>query len=259
MPFQKYALTKISIATFVGVVASASAFAQDVELSWDNGQAYMPGALLSKSLKSLTIEKKLPVLIYLHGCTGIHPPHDVAWAKKIAEQGFLVILPDSMARPNRRPNCDPRLKGGTNQFPQAYAYRQQEITYALMQVQKNNWADNNQVFLMGHSEGGIATALSEHDGFSARVISGWTCTAKNNPKFTGIYASKNTPVLAVASLDDDWRKGKPNEGRCIDSAPDHKITQVDLSGNEHGTYDSQVARDAVIKFLKENLRQSSGS
>jgi dienelactone hydrolase len=255
MLFKKYSVRRFLITTYAVVATCSPAFSQDIELSWDKGLAYVPGEFLSKSPKSLAIENKLPVLIYLHGCAGIHPPHDIAWAKMIAEQGFLVILPDSMARPNRRSNCDPRLKGGTNNFPQAYAYRQQEISYALMQVQKNNWAENNNIFLMGHSEGGIATALSEHDGVSARVISGWTCTAKNNPKFTGIYSSKNIPVLAVASIDDDWRKGKPNEGRCIDSAPDHQITQVDLSGNEHGTYGSSVARNAVIKFLKENLQK----
>ena len=255
MSINTYSLRIFSIATLAVGLTCSTALAQDIELSWDKGLAYLPGAFLSKSPKSLIIEKKLPVLIYLHGCSGIYHPHDVAWAKMIAEQGFLVILPDSMARPNRRSNCDPRLKGGNNQFPQAHAYRLEEISYALMQVQKNNWAENNNIFLMGHSEGGIATARSDHDGISGRIISGWTCTWKNNPRLTGIYSPKNIPVLAVASIDDDWRKGKPNEGRCIDSAPDHKITQVDLSGSEHGTYGSSVARDAVIKFLKENLQK----
>jgi poly(3-hydroxybutyrate) depolymerase len=102
MPFKTYFFTKFLITTSAVVVTCSSAFAQDVELSWDKGLAYTPGAFLSKSPKSLTIEKKLPVLIYLHGCAGIYHPHDVAWAKMIAEQGFLVILPDSMARPNRR-------------------------------------------------------------------------------------------------------------------------------------------------------------
>ena len=108
---------------------------------------------------------------------------------------------------------------------------------------------------MGHSEGGIATAQSAHEGFRARIISGWTCTTSTNPQFGGIHSSIDVPVLAVASVDDDWRKGKPNEGRCIDSAPEHKVTQIELSGNEHGTYGSAVARDAVIKFLKENLQK----
>jgi dienelactone hydrolase len=233
----------------------ASALAQDVELSWEKGLAYLPGAFLSKSPSSLSLEKKFPVVIYMHGCTGIYAPHDVAWAKVIAEQGFLVILPDSMARPNRRSNCDPRMKGGTNIFPQAYLYRQQEISYALSQVQKSNWAEQDNIFLMGHSEGGIATAQSVHDGFRARVISGWTCTLSTNPKFGGINSAKDLPVLVVASIDDDWRKGKANEGRCIDSAPGHNVTQIDLQGKEHSTYGNAAARDAVTKFLKENLQK----
>ncbi len=233
----------------------ASAFAQDVELSWDKGLAYLPGAFLSKSPNSLSSEKKFPVLIYMHGCAGLNTSHDVAWAKMIAEQGFLVILPDSMARPNRRSNCDPRMKDRTNVFPQAYLYRQQEISYALSQIQKSNWAEQDNIFLMGHSEGGIATAQSVHEGLRARIISGWTCTLSINAKFGGIHSAKELPVLAIASIDDDWRKGKANEGRCIDSAPGHKVTQIDLPGKEHSTYGNAAARDAVTKFLKENLRK----
>ena len=226
--------------------------AQDVALSWANGHAFLPGEPTPTSLKNIKNEKKLPVVIYLHGCTGVYPPHDFEWAKEISKNGFIVIIPDSMARENRKSNCDPRVKGGTNAFPMAYKYRQEEITYAFDQLLLSAWADERNLFLMGHSEGGIATAQSKHVGFKGKIISAWTCTQKNNPSFGSIQSPKEVPLLAVAYLDDAWRKGKPTEGRCIDSAEGRNLTQIDLVGIEHSTFSNATARKEVIKFLLNN-------
>jgi hypothetical protein len=230
------------------------AFAQDVELSWEKGTSFVPGSFLSRAPSQIATEKKLPVLILMHGCTGI-TNEELSWGREIARQGFIVVLPDSMARPNRKSNCDPRLRGASNVFPLAYQYRQQEITYAIKKIQESPWADTKNFFLMGHSEGGIATAQSDHDVWSGQVISGWTCTSAD-PAFKGIYSPKHIPVLAVAYLDDPWRKGKANEGRCIDSATDRKVVQVDLNGVEHATFLNSTARSAVISFLKSLVKSN---
>jgi len=228
--------------------------AKDVELSWDKSLIFMPGSFMSRSPHNLTVDKKYPVVIYLHGCTGIENNHDVQWARFLASQNFLVVMPDSMARPNRKSNCDPRQQGGTNVFPQAYSYRQQEIAFAKEQITKSAWWDQKNLFLMGHSEGGIATAQSSHGGFNGLIISGWTCTHRNNLSFDGIKSPKEIPAIAVAFVDDSWRKGKFNEGRCADKADGRNLIQIDLQGREHSTYDSRVARDAVVKFLNEYLK-----
>jgi dienelactone hydrolase len=229
-------------------------FAKDVELSWEKALIYTPGAFLSKSPQNLALDKKYPVVVYLHGCTGITSNHDIQWARFLANQNFLVVMPDSMARPNRKSNCDPRLQGGTNVFPQAYEYRQQEIAYAKEQVHKSTWWDQKNIFLMGHSEGGIATSQSNHGQFNGLVISAWTCTHASNPDFDGIKSPKDIPALAVAFLDDTWRKGKANEGRCANKADGRNLVQVDLAGREHSTYESRIARDAVTKFLGQHLK-----
>ena len=77
----------------------------------------------------------MPVVIYLYGCAGINRTHDAGWALLLTEQGLIVVMPDSIARPGRIPNCDQKLKGG-NAFPNAFKYRQQEIGYTLEQTQK---------------------------------------------------------------------------------------------------------------------------
>jgi len=228
-------------------------FAQkDVELSWEKASVYLPNKLFSTTVEKVESNKPLPVLIYLHGCTGINGAHDFSWASYIADQGFIVILPDSMARPGRIPNCDPKLKIGINAFPNAGRYRQEEITYALSQVLKSRWADKNNIFLMGHSEGGMAVAKSSHPEFAGKIISGWTCINPLYPAYDGIHSPKNLPLLAIAYIDDEWRKGKPTEGRCTDKAEGRtNFKQIDLEGWFHNTYGNSEARKGVKEFLTQ--------
>jgi dienelactone hydrolase len=240
--------------SWIALFFLTAAQAKDVEFSWEKAVVHVPGTFFSKSTKDLVLEKKYPAIIYLHGCTGIQSGHDIQWAKLMAAQNFVVVLPDSMARPNRLSNCDPKLQGGTNIFPAAYEYRQQEISYAKDQIMKSSWWDQKNIFLAGHSEGGIATAQSTHGGFNGLFISGWTCTHKNNPSFDGLKSPIEIPAIAVASVDDSWRKGKFNEGRCATKSAGRNLTQIDLPGREHNTYDSRFARDSVVKFLNENLK-----
>lgn len=236
------------------VLLTLNAQAKDVEMAWEKAMVYTPTESSLSKVSELALNGQHPALIYLHGCTGI-TGHDISWAKLAASRGFLVVMPDSMSRPNRKSNCDPRQRGGTNVFPQAYQYRQQEITYAIDQVQASTWWDKKNIFLMGHSEGGIATAQSTHEVFNGLIISGWTCTHTTNQDFDGIKSPKKIPVIAIASIDDGWRKGKPNEGRCANKADGRFLVQLDLEGKMHDTYHSAVARDAVVKFLSDHLKQ----
>ena len=244
-------LLKFKQIALVGLFITGSVFAQDVEKSWEDAVVYLPGKTFTTSVSKIAIDKPLAVVIYLHGCAGINRTHDASWASLLTQQGFVVVMPDSIARPGRVPNCDPKAKGG-NAFPNAFKYRQQEISYALEQTQKASWADKNNIFLMGFSEGGIAVAQSPHNGFAGRIIMGWTCTNKNNPDFDGIFSSKNSPVLAIASENDDWRIGKPTVGNCANKAQDRtNFKQVDIPGSEHTTYGSDAAQNAVKSFLSQ--------
>jgi dienelactone hydrolase len=245
---------KLLVLLILGVSGLASA--SDVDQSWKKASVYTPGAFLSKSTDGLALDKKYPVVIYMHGCTGITNHNDLAWAKYIAEMNFVVVVPDSMARKSRLSNCDPRQKGNTATFPQAHDYRQEEIKFALSQLKSAEWADQKNIFLMGHSEGGLASARSTYSDFKGIIISGWTCTIMRIPRLHGIYSPKNIPILAIAYLDDSWFKGKPNEGRCIDQADGRRVIQVDLVGSDHDTFSNSNAKNAVTTFLKDNLNRS---
>ena len=222
---------------------------KDVELSWEKASVYVPGQWMANT-SDITVTGPKPVLIYLHGCIGI-TSHDRNWASAINNMGFIVIMLNSFERPGRISNCDPVAKTNTQAFPRSHEYRQQEITYAIDQVLKSSWADKNNIFLMGHSEGGIAVARANHNNLAGEIISGWTCT-NPDPAFHGIKAPKEMPVLSIASVDDEWRKGRPSEGKCSNVANNRSnFKGVDLPGWHHNTYGYAEARQAVQDFLTQ--------
>ena len=245
---------------FTFSAAAATAFSQaaenqgaDVAMSWENAQVFVPSKFFKTTPNKVRVSKPLPVVIYLHGCTGIDPDHDMRWGEFIKGLGYIAVLPDSMARPGRRPNCDPRMKRG-GLFPQAHAMRQEEIGYALEQLKKSAWADSNNIFLMGHSEGGQAAARNTLADFRGIIISGWTCTDSARVGFDGIFAPLETPILTLEWDHDPWREGTPQQGSCANKFGERKkARQVLFHGTQHSTYNQREARDAVAQFLKENL------
>lgn len=224
-----------------------------IEEAWTKAHVYLPNSWFPKRPRDVALDNPLPVVVYLHGCDGIDTAHDSAWAKFIASLGYAVVMPDSMARPYRVPNCDDRLKKATNKFPLALAYREHEIDLAWQKLQNYDWVRKDKIFLMGHSEGGVAVAHNKSDRFIGLIISGWTCTSRGRGHFSGIMASKNIPVLAISNKNDIWFQGTNLKGQCSEhSANRVDFTQIDLTniGSEHSTYQSSSARAAVSSFLK---------
>lgn len=220
-----------------------------LEMAWNKAVAYVPGSFFPTRPDKVTVRNPTPVVVFMHGCTGISN-HDSSWAKFISDLGFIVIMPDSMARPGRVSTCDARLAKPTNLFPLAYHYRLEEVDFAWERLQTYPWARKDQIFLMGHSEGGVAAARTTSDKYQGLIISGWSCTNRFNPAFNGIFSPKHVPVLAIADRDDYWHRGTHRQGQCVDHAGGREgFLQVDLTGGQHATYPYVEARNAVKDFL----------
>ena len=80
---------------------------EGVEKSYDNAHVYVPGNFFKTSPSNIDVKRKYPVVIYLHGCTGI-TTQDYQWAKFVSDLGYIVVQPDSLARPNTKVICDPK-------------------------------------------------------------------------------------------------------------------------------------------------------
>ena len=238
-------MRKISLATVLlglGLTVCQVAVGQeaesDVALSWEKGVAHVPGKLFQTSPASVVTEKRLPVVLYMHGCTGIGR-NDKFWAGFLKDLGYIVIQPASLMR-DRPKSCDPvARKGGL--FPGIWTLRHQEVNYARDQIEKSLWADTTKVFLMGHSEGGVTVSQVGRRDFKGVIISGWHCQ-------WGLQTALAVPVLTLNFETDPWYRhssGKDCEFRFGSRMHAHMLS---IEGNDHDTY-VQPAREALAHFL----------
>ncbi len=235
----------------------------EVEKTWNRAFVALPamrsrdGAILGQ-LGSQSIQKrlefasqrsKLPVVIYLHGCTGIE---NGTFMRDLAAEGYAVIAPNSFARAFRPLQCDPRTTtGGRNRY--IYDFRLAELTYALEHLEDEDWVDFKNLFLIGTSEGGVAAALFRGDVFNARVITQWTCTGA--PLVEGIWAPLRTPILSIVRAGDpyyDPANTTEQTGDCgqfMTGRPTSKSFILDGNG-EHGIFEERGVPGEIFAFLK---------
>ena len=140
---------------------------------------------------------KLPVALYLHGCSGFSSDAS-RYRELMLSLGYAVFMPDSFQRPGRQAcsaygSLDSRIE-----------IRKEEVEYALSKIRQISWVDQNRVILMGFSEGGNTTDNWDEKGFAAHIVLGSACTQTN----TGMPAApKGTPVLAIVGERDRHRPG----------------------------------------------------
>jgi dienelactone hydrolase len=238
----------------------------DLQLTWSGARVAMPGQQGTATLRGLNFRQTLPagaqprrypVILYLHGCTGMGRM-EKEFGESLAARGFVFIAPDSMARRYRPLQCDPkRQTGGKNLF--VFDFRMAEISYALNQLRNEAWVDWNNLFLMGGSEGGVAAALYRGDEFRARVIFQWTCHGAALVR--GMAGPGQAPVLAIVNRGDPWYqpdKTAQQSGDCgkfIESRPGSSSLVLQRQG-VHSVLDLASVRRAIQEFLAQNLSGS---
>jgi len=194
----------------------------------------------------------LPVVLYLHGCTGLGEL-EIEFGQSLASQGYLFIAPDSFARRYRPLQCDPdRQTGGFNLF--VFDFRMAEISYALEQLGQMPAVDPEHMFLMGGSEGGVAAALYRGDQYSGRIIFQWTCTG--SPLVRGIAAPPDEPVLAIVNQGDPWYDDQHTTGQAGDCGPylsnrPHSKSLILRRPGIHDVLSAPNVRVAIFDFLAQ--------
>lgn len=236
--------------TFATVSAKATMVQGfDVFKAWESAVVYVPSNFLPKRVIDVRVDAPQPVVIFLHGCGGIDM-HERRWADHLKSQGFIVVLPDSLAIPGRSKNCDSTTHTTNLGKIPVRELRPAEASYAMARVREQTWADQDNIFLMGHSEGGMGAYLTPEMGFKGIIISGFICLIPG-----GIRAQLATPVLAINWELDPWfiRPDRPNL-QCAERpfwSRRSNAKQLVLPGQGHATAFETIARDAVGSFLKE--------
>jgi dienelactone hydrolase len=234
---------------------TAQTIGTQVVQSWEKAVIYLPGTSKPISTDQIKTDKSYPVAIFMHGCGGIESnPDNHAWAKLLASEGLLVVMPDSLARTDRKPSCDPKtMKGGL--FPAVHGMRLEEIKYASEQIKTRPWFDGKNLFLMGFSEGATAAVRTKLGGFRGVIATGWTCTNTKAPAFDGIFLPQETPLLTINHSDDPWYTTENVRGSCESKFTGRPDAQhLTIPGSGHGTYHSEKARQAVVNFIKQHLQ-----
>jgi hypothetical protein len=241
-----------------GAPAGPRADVPDLPQTWNRAMVVLPplgaGAALvtmldspamQERLRRLPANARLPVVVYVHGCTGMG---GFAMLQAVAEAGFVVVAPDSFARRYRPLQCDAENQaGGRNLF--VYDFRQEEVAYALDQLWLRPWADWDHLMLVGASEGGVTAALYRGDEFAARVILQWTCSGA--PHVAGLAAGKGEPVLALLAANDPWyqRVGGGDCGVALAGRPGSKALSFAVPGG-HELVSDPAAIGLVVEFLR---------
>jgi hypothetical protein len=235
----------------------------DLELTWNRAQTAVPKPL-GDGVKPLgdperrtalgLAGRKFPVVVYMHGCTGLGDD-DRTLMRRLSQAGYVVVAPDSLARRYRPLQCSSWDKeGGYNLF--VFDFRQAEINFALQQMADSPWADWDNLFLFGVSEGGLAAAHFRGDVFRARVITQWTCHGSTWVR--GLDGPETTPVLAVVRRNDPWYAANPRQaGDCGvffgNGRPGSKSIVLD-KGEKHSVIGDRQVIEEIVAFLDRNRR-----
>jgi len=251
----------------IGLLLSGCYLSRSAELpdelvrTWDGGTVVVPvsryvsggrdlrGTMdrLEPALETLDLGTRIPAVVFLHGCNGLHGGYRVD-LDFLRDKGYAVIAPDSFSRDYKPRSCDWRSKSA-GFHPGVIGFRLAEAEYAIDRVKRFPWVDPDRVVLIGQSEGGMTTANYTADGIAAKVVLGWTCQIPWPPLW-GLDGPADLPVLSVVSDGDRWFQRWFVRGHCgedMDGFED--ATSVVLNSSTHHVMRLSEAREAVGSFL----------
>ena len=199
----------------------------------------------------------MPVVVFLHGSSGLGLKAIGEWQQWLATLGYASIAPDSMVLPDRITYTSPIAK---DVYEKIHALRASEITLALNALGDLPWVDRDRLILSGASEGGPAVARYTGSEFAGRMIFSWSC--EDNyfvvAHRTGV---PREPVLNVMSLADPFFSranayvgNGEAQGHCGAALREHKnVTIVLIPGAPHTLLNVPQARMAVEAWLQATV------
>ena len=216
------------------------------------------GQISDLPIEALPAKEKLPIVIYLHGCSGVW------WGTYIrldffAENGFAVIAPASFARAKYPKSCDPATKRA-GLYRETLKMRQYDALNAIKNAKQLDWVDSKNLFLVGFSQGGITSATLSTNidtTVNARVIEGWTCHAGWS-EYRGINAPVSEPVLALVADQDPWFQDSWTRGSCgrymnSENGSRSMVYRTGSLMSKHSLLDDSDVQNRVLEFLHTHM------
>lgn len=208
-----------------------------------------------------TAKAKVPVVLFLHGSSGLGLKAIGEWQRWLATLGYASIAPDSMVLPDRITYTSPV---GKDVYEKIHALRASEITLALDALADLAWADPRRLVLSGASEGGPAVARYAGPDFAGRMVFSWSC---EDNYFVDAHRTvvPSEPVLNVMSATDPFFSranayigNGDAQGHCAAALREHKNTTIVLiPGAPHTLLNVAQARLAVEAWLRTTVGESA--
>ncbi len=241
---------------------------QSLAASVQNAAVVLPaaatgGAVYSGKWSTLpaSTNGKVPVVLFLHGSSGLGLKAIGEWQQWLAAQGIASVAPDSFALPDHVTYKSPIDKAS---YERIHALRASEIAPALAAIQAAPWADTSRLVLAGTSEGAVPVARYVGRGFAARMLFAWSCEPNYFVTEPRNAFEADKPVLNVISSVDPffspsnaWLGNAQAKGSCADALKDHKQAVIALiPGAPHTLLTLPPVQAVTGGFLASVIRPS---
>lgn len=201
--------------------------------------------------------RKVPVVLFLHGSSGLGLKAIGQWQQWLATLGYASIAPDSFALPGHVTYKSPIDKAS---YERIHALRASEIAPTLEAVRRQPWADSTRIILAGASEGAVPVARYKGDGFIARILFAWSCEDNYFVTSAQNAFDATQPVLNIISQTDPFFSkanpwGNPQAvGHCGPALRGNAAASVVLIPDApHTLMNLPAARAATQGFLAQVL------
>ena len=201
---------------------------------------------------------KVPVVLFLHGSSGLGLKAIGEWQQWLATQGVASVAPDSFALPDHVTYKSPISKA---EYERIHALRASEIAPMLAALKALPWVDGARMVLAGTSEGSVPVARYRGTEFAARILFAWSCESNYFVVEPRNVFEPDKPVLNVISATDpffsqsnSWLGNASAKGHCADALKDVKRASVALiPGAPHTLLNLPAIRDIRSGFLKSTF------
>jgi dienelactone hydrolase len=197
---------------------------------------------------------KVPVVVFLHGSSGLGLKAIGEWQLWLAGMGWASLAPDSFALAGRVTYKSPIDK---DSYERIHALRATEIAPAVAALKSQSWVDATRLVLAGTSEGAVPVARYGGTEFIARILYAWSCEPNYFVKEPMNAFRVDQPVLNVISTSDPffssanpWLGNPAALGHCGMALKENLRAAVLLVPNApHTLFTLPGARYATAGFL----------
>lgn len=203
-----------------------------------------------------TVRERVPVVVFMHGSSGLGLKAIGEWQQWLAEQGIASVAPDSFALPDRLTYKSPI---SPDIYERIHALRLSEVSLATQALRQAPWADPQRWVLAGTSEGAAAVARYKGQEFLGRIVFSWSCENNYFVRGHGTALPDDKPVLNIISSTDpyfspanSWLGNPTAAGHCAAALRNSKQASIVLiPGAPHTVLNLPAARHPVAGFLRD--------